>query len=128
MGHTVYRQLVAGKEGEDQSPGHSGAALAERVKPRLRKPRLYRVVMLNDDYTPMEFVVHVLESFFSMNRELATRVMLKVHTEGRAVCGVFTRDIAETKAEQINQYSRENEHPLLCQIEPESGGDDDNDE
>jgi ATP-dependent Clp protease adaptor protein ClpS len=75
--------------------------------------------MLNDDYTPMEFVVHVLEDFFYMNRESATRIMLKVHTEGRAICGVFARDIAETKAEQINQYSLENEHPLLCQIEPE---------
>jgi ATP-dependent Clp protease adaptor protein ClpS len=104
---------------DHHEPDGVGAALVERVKPRLRKPRLYRVVMLNDDYTPMEFVVHVLEDFFYMNRESATRIMLKVHTEGRAICGVFARDIAETKAEQINQYSLENEHPLLCQIEPE---------
>ena len=124
MGQTVYRQLTLSKEEDDWgAPDSSGTALVERVKPQLRKPRLYRVVMLNDDYTPMEFVVHVLEAFFAMNRELATRVMLKVHTEGRAVCGVFTRDIAETKAEQINQYSRESEHPLLCQIEPDSSGD-----
>ena len=112
-----------GDSGFDQD--RAGTMLVERVKPRLRKPRLYRVVMLNDDYTPMEFVVHVLENFFSMNRETATRVMLRVHTEGKAVCGVYTRDIAETKAEQINQYSLENEHPLLCQIEPDGN---DNDE
>ena len=123
------KQIVSNRPGGgDDHDGlghdHSGAALVERVKPKLRKPRLYRVVMLNDDYTPMEFVVHVLEDFFNMNREMATRVMLKVHTEGRAVCGVFTRDIAETKAEQINQYSLENEHPLLCQIEPDGGDSD----
>ena len=98
----------------------AGTALVEKQKPRLHKPRLYRVVMLNDDYTPMEFVVQVLEVFFHMNREQATRIMLKVHVEGRAICGVFTRNIAETKAEQINQYSSENEHSLLCQIEPDS--------
>lgn len=115
-------------DGTDDNEGvgrdRAGTALVERTKPKLRKPRLYRVVMLNDDYTPMEFVVHVLENFFSMNRETATRVMLKVHTEGRAVCGVYTRDIAETKAEQINQYSLENEHPLLCQIEPDGNDSD----
>ncbi|HSC75185.1 MAG TPA: ATP-dependent Clp protease adapter ClpS [Pseudomonadales bacterium] len=124
-------QIVCNRpsSGDDESSGidrdQAGTALVERVKPKLRKPRLYRVVMMNDDYTPMEFVVHVLEDFFNMNREMATRVMLKVHTEGKAVCGVYTRDIAETKAEQINQYSLENEHPLLCQIEPEGS---DNDE
>ncbi len=74
--------------------------------------------MLNDDYTPMEFVVQVLESFFAMDRELAVRVMLKVHTEGRAVCGQFTRDIAESKAARVNNYAREHEHPLMCEIEP----------
>ena len=100
-------------------------AEVERVKPKLRKPRLYKVMLLNDDYTPMEFVVHVLENFFNMNREMATRVMLRVHTEGKAVCGVYTRDIAETKSEQINQYSLENEHPLLCQIEPDGNDSDD---
>lgn len=113
-----------GDEKEDLNRNVGGAALVERVRPRLGKPRMYRVVMLNDDYTPMEFVVYVLETFFNMNRETATRVMLKVHTEGRAVCGVYTRDIAETKAEQINQHSMENQHPLLCQIEPENSGQD----
>lgn len=121
MNRFLCSQPMLANENDHSDHAHdsAGAALVERVKPRLRKPRLYRVVMLNDDYTPMEFVVHVLEDFFYMNRESATRIMLKVHTEGRAICGVFARDIAETKAEQINQYSLENEHPLLCQIEPE---------
>ncbi|MEZ5539553.1 MAG: ATP-dependent Clp protease adapter ClpS [Pseudomonadales bacterium] len=122
MKYIAGNQPVLGNGADDGAFEHESgeAALVEKEKPRLHKPRLYRVVMLNDDYTPMEFVVHVLEDFFHMNREQATRIMLKVHVEGRAVCGVFTRDIAETKAEQINQYSSENEHPLLCQIEPDS--------
>lgn len=94
----------------------TGVALEER-KPQLKRPSMYKVVLINDDYTPMEFVVETLEVFFSMNREQATNVMLTVHTQGRAVCGVFTRDIAETKAAQVNQYAKENEHPLLCEIE-----------
>lgn len=73
--------------------------------------------MLNDDYTPMDFVVETLEMFFAMSREKATKIMIQVHTQGKAVCGVYTRDIAETKAAQVNQYARDNEHPLLCEIE-----------
>ena len=76
--------------------------------------------MLNDDYTPMDFVVEVLERFFAHNRESATQIMLKVHTEGRAVCGIYTRDIAETKAADVNDYARECQHPLMCQIEREA--------
>jgi len=91
--------------------------LLEGVKPKLKKPSLYKVVMLNDDYTPMEFVVEVLEKFFSMNREQATKIMLQIHTLGKAVCGIYPRDIAETKANHVNQYAQENEHPLLCEIE-----------
>ena len=83
----------------------------------LKPPSLYRVILLNDDYTPMEFVVEVLSQFFMMDLETATAVMLKVHTEGKGVCGVFPRDIAETKAIMVNDYSRESEHPLLCDIE-----------
>jgi len=93
-----------------------GLAL-EEAKPKLRRPSLYKVVLLNDDYTPMEFVVEVLEVFFGMNREQATNIMLTVHTQGKAVCGVFTRDIAETKAAQVNEFAKESEHPLLCEIE-----------
>lgn len=86
-------------------------------KPRLKKPPMYQVVIYNDDYTPMDFVVAVLQIFFNMDMEAATQVMLKVHTTGKGVCGVYTRDVAETKATQVNQFSRENEHPLMCDIE-----------
>lgn len=86
-------------------------------EPKLEVPSMYNVVMLNDDFTPMEFVVEVLETFFNKDREAATRVMLTVHTMGKAVCGSYTRDIAETKAAQVNQYARESQHPLLCEIE-----------
>ncbi len=96
---------------------HDEDVLVEGADPKLEVPSMYNVVMLNDDYTPMEFVVEVLETFFSLDRESATRVMLTVHTMGKAVCGSFTRDIAETKAAQVNQYARENQHPLLCEIE-----------
>ena len=78
---------------------------------------MYKVILLNDDYTPMEFVVQVLERFFGMNRERATQVMLHVHTRGMGVCGVFTREIAETKMHQVNEYARSNQHPLLCTME-----------
>jgi ATP-dependent Clp protease adaptor protein ClpS len=105
------------KEKEDAD---GGLALQES-KPELKKPPLFKVVLMNDDYTPMEFVVEVLESFFRMNREQATHVMLTVHTQGKGVCGIFTRDIAETKAAQVNQYARESEHPLLCEVEASEG-------
>ena len=85
--------------------------------PKLKRPPLYKVIILNDDYTPMEFVVQVLETFFNMDREKATRVMLHVHTRGVGVCGVYTKDIAETKVSIVNEYSRSNQHPLLCTME-----------
>jgi ATP-dependent Clp protease adaptor protein ClpS len=78
---------------------------------------MFKVVIHNDDYTPMEFVVQVLEKFFAMNREKATQIMLHVHTRGKGVCGVFTRDVAETKVVQVNDYSRSHHHPLLCAME-----------
>ncbi|WP_148254374.1 ATP-dependent Clp protease adapter ClpS [Aidingimonas lacisalsi] len=85
--------------------------------PELAEPPLYKVVLHNDDFTPMEFVVEVLQSFFNMDSEKAVQVMLAVHTEGKATCGIFTRDIAETKSHQVNQYARECQHPLLCDID-----------
>ena len=100
----------------------------EESRPKLKKPARFQVVMLNDDYTPMEFVVEMLERFFSLDRERAVRVMLKVHTEGRGVCGVFTREVAETKAEQVNQCAREQEHPMLCEIEPVDSPEDDDED
>ena len=99
-----------------QEDDSSGVAVQE-AKPALQAPPLYKVILFNDDYTPMDFVVEILEVFFGLTREAATKVMLTVHTAGRAVCGIFTRDIAETKALQVNQYARENQLPLLCEIE-----------
>lgn len=94
----------------------SGAALQEAT-PKLKRPPLYKVLMLNDDFTPMEFVVHVLKAFFGMNTERATEIMLHVHTRGVGVCGVFSRDVAETKVAQVAQYAQEHQHPLRCAIE-----------
>jgi ATP-dependent Clp protease adaptor protein ClpS len=104
----------------DQEDPYQEGGLQEALAPaelKLKPPPLYRVILLNDDYTPMEFVVEVLCQFFTMNMETATGVMLKVHTEGKGVCGVFPKEIAETKAVLVNDYSRESEHPLLCDIE-----------
>jgi ATP-dependent Clp protease adaptor protein ClpS len=91
--------------------------VVEKARPKLKRPRMFKVVLLNDDYTPMEFVVQVLEQFFGMNREKATQIMLHVHTRGKGVCGVYTHDIAETKVAQVNDYSRSHQHPLLCTME-----------
>ena len=98
-------------------PNQDDGLAVQEAEPKVKRPPLYSVVMLNDDFTPMEFVVHVLESFFSMDREKAVRVMLQVHTQGKGVCGIFSREIAETKVSQVNDYSRENNHPLLCTME-----------
>lgn len=91
--------------------------VVEEAKPELKQPRLFNVILINDDYTPMEFVVMVLETFFGKDREAATRIMLNVHTKGKGICGTFTRDVAETKTAQVNDFSRENNHPLLCTME-----------
>jgi ATP-dependent Clp protease adaptor protein ClpS len=116
--HAFSQIRLTFNQDRPQSHEDDSAGLAvQESKPALQAPPMYKVVLFNDDYTPMDFVVEVLEVFFSLNRELATKVMLAVHTEGRAVCGLFTRDIAETKAMQVNQYARESQHPLLCEIE-----------
>lgn len=101
---------------EKEYSDDAGTAV-EVAKPALKKPPLYKVVLLNDDYTPMEFVVTVLESFFGLNREKATQVMLHVHRRGKGVCGVYTREVAETKVVHVNQFSRDNQHPLMCDME-----------
>lgn len=116
MRNLVFSQLTLTKEGDDFG-GDGHTALAEQ-KSVLKRPPMYKVVLLNDDYTPMEFVVDILTGFFSLDRESATRVMLMVHTQGKGVCGVYSKDVAETKAAQVNEYSKQNEHPLLCEIEP----------
>jgi ATP-dependent Clp protease adaptor protein ClpS len=102
---------------DQRPPENDDNLVVEVAKPKLKRPPMYKVVLLNDDYTPMEFVVHVLEAFFSMSRVKATQVMLTIHTKGKGVCGVFTRDIAETKVVQVNDFSRANNHPLLCTLE-----------
>ncbi|MCI0400095.1 MAG: ATP-dependent Clp protease adapter ClpS [Gammaproteobacteria bacterium] len=93
-----------------------GLALQE-AKPKLKRPSLYKVILLNDDYTPMEFVVQILEIFFCMDRQKATRIMLEVHTRGKGICGIYPHEIAESKVVEVNAYSRENQHPLLCTME-----------
>ena len=109
--------LLVLNQGTDSDPEHEDGLLVVPEKPALKRPSMYQVLMLNDDYTPMDFVVEVLERFFAMNEEKATQVMLAVHTQGRAVCGVFTKDIAETKVALVNQYSAECDHPLLCELQ-----------
>lgn len=91
--------------------------LVQEAKPLLKEPRLYQIIMHNDDFTPMEFVVAVLETFFNMDRVKATRVMYEVHMAGKAVCGMFSKDVAETKVDQVIEFARRHEHPLLCSLE-----------
>ena len=101
----------------DQHPERGPGLAVEEARPEVVRPPLYQVVLLNDDFTPMDFVVVVLETFFSMDRERATQVMLHVHTRGKGVCGIFTREVAETKVTQVNEFSRSHQHPLLCTME-----------
>jgi ATP-dependent Clp protease adaptor protein ClpS len=89
----------------------------QSAKPQLKKPPLYKVILLNDDFTPMAFVIDILMNFFGMPEDLATRVMLQIHTQGVGVCGTFAKDVAETKVYIVNEYSREHQHPLLCSME-----------
>ena len=108
---------------DDDAPGKGDGieeierGVVTRTRPRTRKPSNYKVLMLNDDYTPMEFVVLCLQRFFNMSIEDATRVMLQVHQQGVAVCGVFTYEVAETKVTQVIDFARENQHPLQCTLE-----------
>lgn len=106
--------------GDDGRSGHSGnpaTSVITKTKPRTKRPNMYRVLILNDDYTPMEFVVHVLEKFFNMDVEAATQVMLHVHHHGIGECGIFTYEIAETKVTQVMDFARKHQHPLQCVME-----------
>jgi ATP-dependent Clp protease adaptor protein ClpS len=113
----------------DEPPGHGNGGgkdngrpnigLVVKPRPKVKKPSMYKVLMLNDDYTPMEFVVHVLERFFAKSTEEATRIMLHVHQKGVGVCGVFTFEVAETKVNQTMELARKNQHPLQCTLEKE---------
>ncbi len=105
------------ERGGDRGRTEVGVLTRTRIKPK--KPALYRVLLLNDDFTPMEFVVHVLERFFGKNRQEATEIMLHVHRRGVGVCGVYTYEVAETKLNLVMDYARKNEHPLQCTMEKE---------
>ncbi len=99
----------------DRGDGYDLAV--EEARPKIKEPPLYRVVLINDDYTPMEFVVNILESVFSMERTRATQVMLEVHTKGKGICGVYNFEIAETKVAQVMGVAQQQQHPLLCEVE-----------
>ena len=111
---TTGPTMAGGKEPDDTG---TGLGVATRTRTRSKKPSLYKVLMLNDDYTPMEFVVLCLQRFFKMNLEDATRVMLHVHQRGVGVCGVFSYEVAETKVTQVTDFARQNQHPLQCTLE-----------
>ncbi len=104
-------------DSQEHNPDHG--TVVEAVRPHLAPPPMYRVVVLNDDYTPMEFVVHVLQKFFRLPHEAAVQVMMEVHMQGRAAAGTFTAEIAETKVDQVNRYAREHQHPLMSTLERE---------
>ena len=104
-----------GNKGNDD--GRTASGVAVKPRPKVKKPSMYKVLMLNDDYTPMEFVVHVLEKYFSKSAEEATQIMLHVHQKGVGLCGVFTFEVAETKVNQTMELARKNQHPLQCTLE-----------
>lgn len=106
---------MAGKTFEDDI----GEISEQEVTPKLKSPRKFKVILVNDDYTPMEFVIKILTYFFHMDENTATRIMSQVHTQGQGVCGVFSREIAETKVAQVNNFARSHDYPLLCVMEPE---------
>lgn len=108
---------MAGKDHKDGNG--TGTGVVVKTKPKTKKPAMYKVLLLNDDYTPMEFVVHVLERFFSKTGDEATRIMLHVHRRGVGICGVYTYEIAEAKVNQVMDLARRHQHPLQCTLEKE---------
>ncbi len=115
---SIVRMADEDKNGGNDD-GRSNTGVVIKTRPKVKKPSLYKVLMLNDDYTPMEFVVHVLERYFSKTTEEATRIMLHVHQKGVGICGVFTFEVAETKVTQVMDLARKNQHPLQCTLEKE---------
>ncbi len=116
MMHTMMPPIKMADE-DDNHPDDPDVGVVTRTKPKTAKPKQYKVLLLNDDYTPMEFVVHVLRTFFQMDTDEATRVMLHVHQKGFGVCGIFTYEVAETKVTQVMDFARKNDHPLQCTLE-----------
>lgn len=111
--------IIAGPDGMDDDGHHDDDTVVLTAPPQLKRPVFYAVVLFNDDYTPMEFVIEILQNYFALDLDRATEVMLTVHYRGKGVAGIYPRDIAETKALQVNNYARSQGHPLLCQIEPQ---------
>jgi ATP-dependent Clp protease adaptor protein ClpS len=118
-----YADITAAGEGDDErgprGPGRTDVGVLTRTRAKTKKPSMYRVLLLNDDFTPMDFVVHILEKFFGKNRQEATEIMLQVHRRGVGVCGTYTYEVAETKVNLVMDYARKNEHPLQCTLEKE---------
>jgi ATP-dependent Clp protease adaptor protein ClpS len=113
----AHAPLMSNDENRSGGPSAPNTSVITKVKPKTKRPNLYRVLILNDDYTPMEFVVHVLEKFFQKDAEAATKIMLHVHHHGIGECGVFTYEIAETKVTQVMDFARKHQHPLQCVME-----------
>ena len=105
------------KNHSGEETDHDTALVVQEARPIVEEPKRYKVILVNDDFTPMEFVVEILRVYFNLNEETATRIMLNVHTKGQGVCGIFAKDIAETKVVIVNEYAKENGHPLLCTME-----------
>ena len=116
----TYRPALMSQDDQNTPDDSHDLQVIEQTRPKVAQPSLYQAVLLNDDYTPMEFVIEVLARFFNHNEEQATQIMLAVHTQGKGVCGTYTKDVAETKAMQVNQFSRQHKHPLLCEVESAS--------
>jgi len=117
LGLTSECTMASNAGDDDWDHDYDGGLTVEEEKPKLKPPKQYKVIVNNDDYTPMEFVVQVLMMFFAMDNAKATRVMMSVHTKGKGICGTFSHEIAETKVDQVNEYSRMNQHPLMCTME-----------
>lgn len=114
----MSNQITCGSGSDDDwDHDYDDGLLVEEKKPKLQEPKQYKVLVINDDYTPMEFVVQVLKMFFAMDDAKATRVMMSVHTKGQGICGIYSHEIAETKVDQVNEFSRMNQHPLMCIME-----------
>jgi len=114
IGRKLYYNCRMSNEYESK---HDRGVAVEEVRPEVKPPPMYKVVLLNDDFTPMDFVVDVIQTFFAFDHDRATQIMLHVHTRGKGVCGIFTYEIAETKVAQVNEYARRHEHPLKCALE-----------
>ncbi len=117
IGFMRHLDIVMQSKTDGGNGPENGTVVVTRIQPKTKKPSLYRVLLLNDDYTPMEFVVHVLQRFFQKNQDDATRIMLHVHNHGVGECGVFTYEVAETKVSQVMDFARQNQHPLQCVME-----------